>query len=312
MSARVRGPLFALLALATLAPGVTPALALGLGLAFGLSLGNPWPGRIARASGLLLKTSVVGLGFGMSLRAVLAAGVQGLWITASGIALALGAGLLLGRLLSVERITAQLISTGTAICGGSAIAAVGPVLGAGNQAMAVALATVFVLNGVALYLFPPLGRALELSQHQFALWAAIAIHDTSSVVGAAASYGQEALATATVLKLVRALWIVPLTLAALWWSHRTGARGDGRVRLPWFIALFLAAAALRALLPGLEPVWGNVYGLARRALVLTLFLIGAGLSRETLRTLGPRPVLQGLLLWLLMGSVSLWAVWTWA
>ena len=312
MSATPRQILFLALGLAMLFPWASPLLALGLGLAYGLTLGCPWPTGLGRVSGLLLKSSVVGLGFGMSLRAVLVAGLQGLWVTAGGILLALALGLLIGRLLRVEQVTARLISVGTAVCGGSAIAAVGPILGASGQAMAVSLATVFVLNGVALYLVPVIGHALDLSQHQFALWSAIAIHDTSSVVGAAASYGEEALATATVFKLVRALWIIPLSLGALWLAGRRGEGVRGRLRLPWFIGFFLLAASLRALLPDQAALWDGLAFLARRALVLTLFLIGAGLTRATLSKLGPRPLFQGILLWALVGGGALWGVWLWA
>ncbi len=312
MKANPRRILFLALCLAMLFPWASPVLALGTGLAFGLALGSPWPGGLSRASGLLLKISVVGLGFGMSLRVVLAAGLQGIWVTAGGIIIALVFGLLIGRLLRVERIVAQLISVGTAVCGGSAIAAVGPILGASGQAMAVSLATVFVLNGIALYLFPMIGHALDLSQHQFALWSAIAIHDTSSVVGAAASYGEEALATATVLKLARALWIIPLSLGALWFGGGRGNGARGRLRLPWFIGFFLLAASLRALLPSQAALWDGLAFLARRSLVLTLFLIGAGLTRATLSELGLRPLLQGVLLWALIGGGTLYVVWAWA
>ncbi len=312
MSASPRRILFFALCLAMLSPWASPVLALGIGLAFGLTLGNPWPLGLSHVSGLLLKISVVGLGFGMSLRAVLSAGAEGLWVTAGGILIALSLGLLIAHLLRVDRVIGQLISVGTAVCGGSAIAAVGPILGASSQAMAVSLATVFVLNGVALYLFPVIGQALDLTQHQFALWSAIAIHDTSSVVGAAASYGEEALATATVFKLVRALWIIPLSLAALWLGGRRSEGVRGRLRLPWFIGFFLLAASLRALLPFPAALWDGLAFLARRFLVLTLFLIGAGLTRATLGKLGLRPLLLGVLLWALVGSGALWAVWSWA
>ncbi len=312
MSANPRRILFFALGLAMLFPWASPVLALGIGLAFGLGLGCPWPDRLSHASGLLLKISVVGLGFGMSLRAVLSAGAEGLWVTAGGILIALSLGLLIAHLLRVDRVIGQLISVGTAVCGGSAIAAVGPILGASGQAMAVSLATVFVLNGVALYLFPVIGHALDLTQHQFALWSAIAIHDTSSVVGAAASYGEEALATATVFKLVRALWIIPLSLAALWLGGRRGEGVRGRLRLPWFIGFFLLAATLRALMPFQAALWDGLAFMARRFMVLTLFLIGAGLTRATLGKLGLRPLLLGVLLWALVGGGALWAVCSWA
>jgi len=305
--------LFLLLAAATLLPWVSPAVALGTGIAFGLVLGNPFPKQTAKVSGLLLKGSVVGLGFGITLPVVLEAGASGVWITAGGIVLTLAAGLLIGKLFKVEQTTSRLISAGTAICGGSAIAAVGPALGARPESMGVALATVFVLNGVALYLFPPIGHALGLTQQQFGTWAAIAIHDTSSVVGAAATYGPQALALATVLKLTRALWIIPLALLAAL-VHRREVRQEGTttaIKWPWFIGFFVAASALRALLPEAVPVFDVVVDVARRGLVLTLFLIGAGLTRATLRAVGMRPLVQGVLLWLLIGSLTLAAVIAW-
>ena len=284
--------LFLSLAALTLLPAVSPAGALGAGAVLGLGLGNPYGARSAKASKWLLKACVVGLGFGMSLPAVLAVGVS------------------LGRVLRVEPVTGALVSGGTAICGGSAIAALGPALGAGAEAMGVALATVFLLNGVALYVFPAIGLWLDLSQHQFAVWAAIAIHDTSSVVGAASIYGPEALAEATVLKLTRALWIVPLTLGAAWWRRRT-ADAEVRVSIPWFIGLFVLASAVVALFPSGAPLYDAIVALAKQGLVLTLFLIGAGLSRETLRAVGVRPLVQGVVLWLAVAGASLAAVVTW-
>ena len=305
--------LFVALAAAALLPWTTPGLALGAGALFALLLGNPYAGRTAGLSRWLLQASVVGLGFGMSLSAVWSAGASGIGYTVAGIATALSVGWLLGRWLGVEGKTAYLITAGTSICGGSAIAAVGPVIGAGAEAMSVSLATVFVLNGVALYLFPAIGHLLGLTQGQFAVWAAVAIHDTSSVVGAAASYGPQALQRATVLKLARALWILPLGLAtALWVGRRGGGAGEGRgrVKVPWFIGFFLLAALARSLAPApLLPALGGLARLARTTLVLTLFLIGAGLSRTSLRAVGPRPLLHGALLWLVVGGLSLLAVW---
>ena len=302
---------FGLAAGFALTPWATPAVALALGALLSLTLGNPAPTLTARGARHLLQAAVVGLGFGMPLSAVVSAGRTGVLYTVAGIATALTLGLLLGRRLKVERQTSLLITAGTSICGGSAIAALGPAIGARSEAMSVALATVFVLNAVALYLFPPVGHLLHLSQHQFAVWAAIAIHDTSSVVGAAASYGPVALGQATVLKLARALWIVPLTLAASAAARRSGAHpatdaGAPTVRVPWFIGLFVLAAAARSLLPAAAgPVLDGLAGLAKTALVLTLFLIGAGLSRPTLRSVGVRPLVQGVLLWVAVGGLAL-------
>ncbi len=320
-TAASRPPLFPLAAFGlaaafALTPWATPALALALGAALCLTLGTPAPALTARGARHLLQAAVVGLGFGMPLSAVVSAGRTGVLYTVAGIATALTLGLLLGRRLRVERQTSLLITAGTSICGGSAIAALGPAIGARAEAMSVALATVFVLNAVALYLFPPVGHLLHLSQHQCAVWAAIAIHDTSSVVGAAASYGPVALDQATVLKLARALWIVPLTLAASAAARRRGAPlavgtpGAGTeppvVRVPWFIGLFVLAAAARSVLPAAAgPALDGLAGLAKTALVLTLFLIGAGLSRPTLKAVGIRPLLQGVLLWVAVGGLAL-------
>lgn len=315
---RLRTALFTILALFSLTPAASPGLALGLGAALGLTLGNPFPRASARGSKLLLQGCVVGLGFGMPLAAVARAGGSGIAYTIAGIAAALTLGLLLGRWLGVGKEASILITAGTSICGGSAIAAVGPAIGARDEAMSVSLATVFLLNAVALFIFPPIGQLLGMSQEQFATWAAIAIHDTSSVVGAAAAYGAEALQQATVLKLARALWIVPLTLAAAWYA---GARSAGapsptmprsRIKLPWFIAFFLLAAVARSLLPATaEPLLDGVAAAARVGLVLALFLIGSGLTRKTLREVGARPLAQGILLWGAVTGLTLLAVIWW-
>lgn len=308
-------PAFLLLAAFTLTPWASPGLALALGMGFALTLGNPFAKETARLSKLLLQAAVVGLGFGMPLAAVVKAGTSGVGYTVAGIALTLLLGALLGRLLRVEKQTSLLVTAGTSICGGSAIAAVGPAIGAKAESMSIALATVFVLNAVALYLFPPVGQLLELSQGQFAVWAAVAIHDTSSVVGAAAAYGPEALESATVLKLARALWIVPLALGAAALAGR-GAKEEGKarpeVKIPWFIGLFVLAAVVRTLVPeSAFPALDFLARLARVALVLTLFLIGAGLTRATLRAVGVRPLVQGVVLWIAVASLTLFAVVQW-
>lgn len=308
--------LFVALAAAMLTPWASAPVALAVGGAFALTLGNPFPRRTAAASKWLLQASVVALGFGMPLAAVLRAGAAGVGYTVAGIATALVLGTLLGRWLRVPGETSFLVTSGTAICGGSAIAAVGRAIDAPAEAMSVSLATVFVLNAVALYLFPPIGHVVGLSQGQFAVWAAVAIHDTSSVVGAASAYGPRALQTATVLKLARALWIVPLALASAAYHRRrigsAGGEGSARVQLPWFIALFLLAAVLRSVLPHASaPALDALAHAGRVGLVLTLFLIGAGLTRATLRAVGARPLVQGFLLWVAMGSLALFAVWRW-
>lgn len=295
---------FVALAAATLSGWISPPVALAAGLVFALTVENPIPAASHQASKLLLQWSVVGLGFGMNLHAVWEAGKTGFGFTVATILGTLIVGFGLGRLLKVEATTSHLVSVGTAICGGSAIAAVGSVLDADSKAMSVSLCTVFVLNAVALLVFPPLGHALGMDQAHFGLWAAIAIHDTSSVVGAAAKYGEEALNIATTVKLARALWIFPIALG-LALLKRHGAK---RVKWPWFIFAFLAAAGIRTLWPQGEAAYGFLQHAAKLGLTLTLFLIGAGLSREALRSVGFRPMLQGILLWIVVAVSGLVAV----
>jgi uncharacterized integral membrane protein (TIGR00698 family) len=293
-----------------LVPFTSAAAALVGGTLLALTLGNPWQAHTRAWTQRLLPLSVVGLGADMNLRAVAKAGLHGLGYTAISLALVLALGWWLARWLKVERDAGLLISVGTAICGGSAIAAVAPVLRARDHEISVALATVFLLNAVALVIFPPIGHAAGLGQEAFGLWSALAIHDTSSVVGAGLAYGPRALEVATTVKLARALWIVPLTLGIGWLVARRGdtAADAPSVKKPWFIAGFLAMAALVTFVPALHAPGHLVAVAARRLLVLTLFLIGAGLSREALRSVGLRPFLQGLLLWLLIGSLGLGAV----
>lgn len=286
-----------------LTPWASPPLALLAGLFFGAIATHPYPGESRQISKYLLQAAVVGLGFGMNLQQVLRAGRSGFLYTAVGIAFALIVGSAIGKLVAVHPRPAFLISTGTAICGGSAIAAVGPVLGATEDEMSVSLGTVFMLNSVALLTFPAIGAALKLSQSQFGLWAALAIHDTSSVVGASAKYGLAALAVGTTVKLARALWIVPVTVAT---AVKRGSKT--RIQWPWFILFFcLAAMANTYLFPG-----SSVYQFLSRAgklmLIFTLFLIGATLSPAALRKVGPRPLIQGVLLWIVVAVASLLAI----
>jgi uncharacterized integral membrane protein (TIGR00698 family) len=291
---------FALLAFCA-TPWASPPIALALGLALALTVGNPFASRTSKPTKLLLQASVVGLGFGMNLQKVVQAGRAGILFTVATIAGTLLLGFLLGRAMHINHTTAHLISSGTAICGGSAIAAVGPVVGASDEEMSVALGTVFILNSVALFLFPPIGHQLGLTQTQFGIWAAIAIHDTSSVVGAAARFGAEALQIATTVKLARALWIVPLTLGtALAFKQRST-----KIAVPWFILWFLVASVIRTYVNG---PWDSVVYVARVGLTITLFLIGAGLSRKSIAAVGARPLLLGVILWIVISSVSLFAV----
>ena len=295
--------LFILGFLFALTPFASPPVALALGLAFGLIFAHPFIQKSQKFSKILLQVCVVGLGFGMNLQEVLKAGSSGFFYTALSIAFALSVGWLLGKLLKVSKTDSYLISVGTAICGGSAIAAVGPVANATDDEMSVSLGTVFILNSVALILFPLIGTYLHLSQTQFGLWAALAIHDTSSVVGAGAKYGAVALAVGTTVKLARALWIVPVTLgtAAI---KRSGAK----IKYPWFIGLFLLAAVISTYLTVGAPVYNALYELARIGLTVTLYLIGSHISRETLKKVGIRPLAQGIILWIIVSVLSLWLI----
>lgn len=296
--------LFVAAALACLTPWVSPPVALAIGLVFGFAGAHPWAKQNGKVTKILLQVSVVGLGFGMNLAALIAAGRQGVGFTAATIAGTLLLGLLLGRALGMSGRAAHLISSGTAICGGSAIAAVGPIVDASEEEMSVSLGTVFILNAVALFVFPPLGAWLGMTQGEFGIWAAIAIHDTSSVVGAAAKYGAEALQIATTVKLTRALWIIPLALGTALVLHRRSTK----IAIPWFIFLFVAAAVARTWAPGAEDVFAWIVFASKRGLTLTLFLIGAGLSVAKLKTVGLRPLVLGVTLWIVISVVSLAAV----
>lgn len=279
---------------------VSPPIALLGGLFYGLSLAHPFHVESKRLAKFLLQASVVALGFGMDLHEVLKAGRSGFLYTALSITLAMLLGLSLGYLIHVGNKSSFLISAGTAICGGSAIAAVGPIANASEEEMAVSLGTVFILNSVALFLFPVIGFALHMSQSQFGLWSALAIHDTSSVVGATARYGPTALAVGTTIKLARALWIVPLSVVTA-----LALKSKARIQWPWFILLFCVAALLNTLLKVYNPFFGTLNHLGKIGLTVTLFLIGTGLNRKTLQQVGIRPLLQGLSLWLIVGASTL-------
>lgn len=282
---------------------VTPPVALFMGLVFALSCGQAYPKFNKTISKKLLQYSVVGLGFGMNLQASLASSKEGMMLTIVSVVGTMIVGMFIGhKLLKVNRDTAYLISSGTAICGGSAIAAVGPVLKAKDSDMSVALATIFILNAIALFIFPVFGEWLGLTQQQFGTWAAIAIHDTSSVVGAGAAYGEEALEVATTIKLTRALWIIPLALVT-----SVIFKGDGRkITAPWFIIWFIVAILLNTYVINDMPVIGKtISGLARKGLIITMFFIGASLSTDVIKSVGVKPLIQGVLLWIVISVGSL-------
>jgi uncharacterized integral membrane protein (TIGR00698 family) len=302
---------FFIFIIACLTPYVSPPIALALGLFTALKVGNPYGRTIGRWTRILLQASVVLLGFGMNLTNVLKAGKDGIFFTVATIFGTLILGSLIGKLLKINEKTSALISSGTAICGGSAIAAVAPAIDADSEEISVALCTVFILNSVALVAFPIIGHALGLTENQFGIWAAIAIHDTSSVVGASAKYGAEALQIATTVKLARALWIAPVALVFAFIYGQQNGGTKTKVAIPWFIFLFLLATVLRTYAPNwFQPsIFDALVNLAKAGLTVTLFLIGSSLSRETLRKVGLKPFLQGVLLWIVISLVSLWAVW---
>jgi uncharacterized integral membrane protein (TIGR00698 family) len=279
---------------------VSPPFALLGGLIFGLAVAHPFNLESKRLAKFLLQASVVALGFGMNLHQVLEAGRSGFLYTAVSITAVMFLGLGFGYLLSVGRKSAFLISAGTAICGGSAIAAVGPIADASEEEMAVSLGSVFILNSVALFLFPVVGYAFHMTQSQFGLWSALAIHDTSSVVGATAKYGPTALAIGTTVKLARALWIVPLSLVTA-----ITLKSKARIQWPWFILFFCLAALLNTTLPAFAPAFSILNRMGKIGLTVTLFLIGTGLNKETLKQVGIRPLVQGLVLWIIVGTITL-------
>lgn len=285
-------------------PVVSAPVALLAGLVFAFTCKNPCPKFNKKTSKYLLQVAVVCLGFGMNLQESLRSGADGMLFTVVSVISVMCLGVILGYSLHINRKTSYLISSGTAICGGSAIAAVGPVLKANENEMAVSLGVIFILNAVALFVFPPLGHMFDMSQAQFGTWAAIAIHDTSSVVGAGEVYGEQALQIATLIKLTRALWIIPLALVTMFVFRD----GSGRISIPWFIFIFILAMVAKTYLP--LPQWftAAMEWIARRGMVVTLFLIGASLSLSTVRQVGVKPLLLAVALWILIGVSSLLVV----
>lgn len=293
-----------------LTPWASPPIALMLGIVLALTHENPFH-RISRpAAKYLLEASVIVLGFGMNLTVVLTAGASGALFAVGSITATFVLGYFLGKWLKIPIKASALISAGTAICGGSAIAAVSSVINAAESEISVAMGTVFVLNAVALFVFPPLGHALHLTQTQFGTWSGVAIHDISSVVGAASHYGQSALYTATAVKLSRALWIVPISAAASYIFQRQQAKSGEigtihKPQVPWFIGLFIIASVVRTSIPAVAAWSPIVTRLSEAGLTLTLFLIGAGLSQRMLKAVGWKPMLQGVVLWLFITASSL-------
>ncbi|MET6995737.1 YeiH family protein [Chitinophaga defluvii] len=288
----------------SLLPVIPPPAALLMGLALAQTIGNPFAAFTHKATHWLLQLSVVGLGFGMNLHSALQTGKQGFLFTVASIIGTLFFGILLGKFLRIERKTAYLVASGTAICGGSAIAAIAPVIKANDQQISVALGTIFILNAAALFIFPFVGQWLQLSQTQFGLWSAIAIHDTSSVIGAANKYGATALEVATAVKLSRALWIIPVAIiTALLFRN-----SSKQIKLPWFIGIFLLAMLLNTYMPAVQHISSYLVQAAKTGLSLTLFFIGATMTRQALQGIGWQPMLQGILLWILISVAALTAI----
>ena len=282
-------------------PLITAPLALLLGLVFAFIFPNPYPKFNKKTSKYLLQVAVVCLGFNMNLQESLRSGSEGMMFTVVSVVGVMALGVLLGYWLHINRKTAYLISSGTAICGGSAIAAVGPVVKANENEMAVSLGVIFILNSIALFIFPPLGHILDMSQAQFGTWAAIAIHDTSSVVGAGETYGPEALQIATLIKLTRALWIIPLAIATMFiFRDKTS-----RISIPWFIFLFVLAMVVNTYVPLPQMFVDAMVWIAKRGMVVTLFLIGASLSWASIRNVGVKPMLLAVALWIVISISSL-------
>ena len=287
-----------------LSPLISPPIALLMGLIIAQFIGHPYLNLNHKATHILLQVSVVGLGFGMNVNSALKSGKEGFILTIASIIGTIVIGIVLGKILKIEEKISFLIATGTAICGGSAIAAISPVIKANEKQISVALGTIFILNSVALILFPFIGHYLNLSQTQFGLWCAIAIHDTSSVIGAAGKYGVQSLEVATSVKLARALWIIPLALLSTFIFKNK----DTKIKIPYFIGLFVLAMIANTYIPFVKNISHYITGFAKASLTLTLFLIGCGLSRKVLISVGYRPLLQGVVIWIIISVSTLWAI----
>lgn len=293
--------LFIILAALCFFPIVSPPIALFLGIIFVNIFGQVF--NADKIIKIVLQVSIVGLGFGINLKQALQAGSEGFLFTVFSITLIVVLGIVLGYIFRIDKIITQLISFGTAICGGSAIAAIAPILKADGKQTSVSLGIIFLLNALALFIFPEIGQYFHLSQNQFGIWSAIAIHDTSSVVGAASKYGHEALQTATTVKLARALWIIPISFV-LSFLNKSG----GKVKIPYFIGFFILAILVNSYFPAIKEVTDYVVDFSKSSLKVALFLIGTGLSFQNLKNIGIKPLLLGIILWVVISVISLFAV----
>lgn len=305
-SITTREVIFLLAVVLCLSPLISPPIALLMGLIIAQFIGHPYLHLNHKATHILLQVSVVGLGFGMNVTSALKAGKEGILFTIVSIIGTLVIGFFMGKFLKIEKKTSYLISAGTAICGGSAIAAISPVIKAEEKQISVALGTIFILNSVALFLFPFIGHQLNLSQSQFGMWCAIAIHDTSSVVGAASKYGPQALEIGTTVKLARALWIIPVAFLSTFIFKNK----DSKIKIPYFIGLFVLAMIANTYIPFVQQYNHYLTNIAKAGLTLTLFLIGCGLNRKTISSVGFKPLIQGVILWVIIATAALWAVTT--
>lgn len=305
-SIATREVIFLLAVVLCLSPLISPPIALLMGLIIAQFIGHPYLHLNHKATHILLQVSVVGLGFGMNVTSALKAGKEGILFTIVSIIGTLVIGFFMGKFLKIEKKTSYLISTGTAICGGSAIAAISPVIKAEEKQISVALGTIFILNSAALFLFPFIGHQLNLSQSQFGMWCAIAIHDTSSVVGAASKYGPQALEIGTTVKLARALWIIPVAFLSTFIFKSK----DSKIKIPYFIGLFVLAMIANTYIPFVQQYNHYLTNIAKAGLTLTLFLIGCGLNRKTISSVGFKPLIQGVILWVIIATAALWAVTT--
>ncbi len=305
-SITTREVIFLLAVVLCLSPLISPPIALLMGLIIAQFIGHPYLHLNHKATHILLQVSVVGLGFGMNVTSALKAGKEGILFTIVSIIGTLVIGFFMGKFLKIEKKTSYLISAGTAICGGSAIAAISPVIKAEEKQISVALGTIFILNSAALFLFPFIGHQLNLSQSQFGMWCAIAIHDTSSVVGAASKYGPQALEIGTTVKLARALWIIPVAFLSTFIFKNK----NSKIKIPYFIGLFVLAMIANTYIPFLQQYNHYLTNIAKAGLTLTLFLIGCGLNRKTISSVGFKPLIQGVILWVIIATAALWAVTT--